>query len=127
MHEQAILRPLKRQLTNGLNKAEAFVVADRAADFGDMDIKTAAGPDYSFLDMVCDVRNDLDCLAEVFAGPLIRNNFLQDASRHQAAVAGQFNIQKPLVMADVKVGFGAVESHKAFAVLGWVERAGVDV
>ena len=77
MNEQAVLKTdLKRNLSNSLKERLALYIADCTADFGDNDISVRVFSDSidKFLDFVCDMRNDLNSFAEVFAVALFFEN-----------------------------------------------------
>ena len=61
------------QLTDGLEEGEALDVTDGSADLGDDDVdsRAAAILRTAGLDLVRDVRDDLDRAAEVLAAPLL--------------------------------------------------------
>ena len=83
MDVQRIFLPdLKPYLTDGLKKGLALYIAGGAADLGDDNVRVglAANIIYKGLYLVCDVRDDLHGLAEIFAAPLL----VQDVPVHLA-------------------------------------------
>ena len=79
------------------------------------------------LDLVGDVRDDLDGVAEVLAAPLLGDHRRIHLSRRHIRRAGQVAVQEALVVADVEVGLGAVLGDEHLAVLERVHGARVDV
>ena len=79
------------------------------------------------LDLVGDVRDDLDGVAEVLPAPLLGDDRGVDLAGGDVGRAVQVGVEEPLVVADVEVGLGAVVGDEDLAVLERVHRAGVDV
>src|SRR5215211_7910041 len=79
------------------------------------------------LDLVRDVRDHLDCGAEVFALALLSEHGVPDRSGGVAGVSRQVLVDEALVVADVQVGLGAVLGDEHLAVLERAHRARVDV
>jgi hypothetical protein len=72
-------------LADGLEERQRFDVADRPADLDDHDVRVAVAgdPRDALLDLVGDVRDDLDRAAEVVAAALLGDDGLVDAAgRH---------------------------------------------
>src|SRR5262245_34560014 len=67
------------QLTNGLDKGQAFNVADGPADLADDEIESLDVRLGEFLDRVGDVGNDLYGRAEIIAAPFAGDNVAIDA------------------------------------------------
>ena len=79
------------------------------------------------LDLVGDVRDDLDGPAEVVAAPLLLDHRQVDLAGRPVVVAGRDLVGEPLVVSEVEVGLGAVVGDVDLAVLVRAHRAGVDV
>ena len=108
-------------------------VAHGAADFGDDDVRAVAvgvrlghRPDAP-LDLVGDVRDHLDGVAEVLAASLLGDDGRIHLPGSHIRRTGQVAIQEALVVADVEVGLGAVLGDEDLAVLERVHGARVDV
>ena len=69
------------------------------------------------LDLVGDVRDDLDGLAQVFAVALVVEHGLVNLAAGQVVEPGQLGVGEPLVMAEVEIGLRAVVQHIDLAVL----------
>ena len=78
-------------------------------------------------DLVGDVRNNLDRLAEVVALAFLVDHRLVDLAGRVIAVARQRGIGKAFVMAQVEIGLGAIVEDVDFAVLIGAHRAGIDI
>ncbi len=79
------------------------------------------------LDLVGDVRDDLDGVAEVLAAPLLGDHRRIHLSCGDIRRTGQVAVKEPFVVPDVEVGLRAVLGDEHLAVLERVHGAGVDV
>ena len=79
------------------------------------------------LDLVGDVRDDLDGRAEVVAAPLAPDHRVVDPAGGDVRGARRVRVGEALVVAEVEVGLGAVLGHEHLAVLVRRHRARVDV
>ena len=116
-------------LADRLEERQALDVADGPADLDDHDVRVAVAGDAAdpLLDLVGDVRDDLDRAAEVVAAALLGDDRLVDAAGRDVAELGQVLVDEPLVVAQVEVGFGAVVGDEDLAVLVRRHRSRVDV
>ena len=74
MDEQAVFSSdLKRNLPYRFDKRLGFDISDCSADFGNYNIGACFSSDAvdKFLDLVCDMRNDLNRRAEIFSAALL--------------------------------------------------------
>ena len=129
MQAQGVMTQFPFQLSHGLEEGRGFDVADRAADFGDDEIVFARIAQFHHvaLDLVCDVRNNLDRLAQIGSAALLVDDALVYAARREAVVARGVDVGEALVMAQVQIGLVAVGRHIAFPVLVGVEGTRVYV
>ena len=118
-----------RELPDRLEERQRLDVADRAADLRDDDVDVLALADEldPVLDLVGDVRDDLDGAAEVVAAPLLADHRVVDRARGHVRGARRVRVGEALVVAEVQVGLGAVLGDEHLAVLERRHRAGVDV
>ena len=88
-------------LADGLEERQALDVADGPADLDDHDVRVAVARDArdALLDLVGDVRDDLDRAAEVVAAPLLGDDRLVDAAGRDVAQLGQVLVDEALVVA----------------------------
>ena len=116
-------------LADGLEERQALDVADGAADLDDDDVGIAVARDAPdpLLDLVGDVRDDLDRAAEVVAAALLGDDRLVDAAGRDVGELGQVLVDEALVVAQVEVRLGAVVGDEDLAVLVGRHRARVDV
>ena len=79
------------------------------------------------LDLVCDVRYDLNRFSQEFPFPLLFDHRLVDPScGHVIGLAGR-SVQKTLVMAEVKIRLRPVIGDVALAVFIGIQRAWIDI
>ena len=91
--EDVVAADVVAHLAGGLEERQRLDVADGAADLGDDDVRASAPPAgdvrlgaHPRLDLVGDVRDDLDGVAEVLAAPLLGDDLVVDlAGRHVGA------------------------------------------
>ncbi len=116
-------------LADGLEERQALDVADGPADLDDDDVRVAVAgdPPDPLLDLVRDVRDDLDRAAEVVAAALLGDDRLVDPAGRDVAELGQVLVDEALVVAEVEVGLGAVVGDEDLAVLVGRHRPGIDV
>ena len=79
------------------------------------------------LDLVGDVRDDLDGAAEVVAAALLADDRVVDRAGGDVRAARGVRVGEALVVAEVEVGLRAVLGDEHLAVLERRHRAGVDV
>ena len=117
------------ELADRLEERQRLDVADGAADLGDHEVDVARLGDQRdpLLDLVGDVRHDLDGAAEVVAAALAADHRVVDAARGDVRGAARVGVGEALVVAEVEVGLGAVLGDEHLAVLVRRHRAGVDV
>src|SRR5690606_22727208 len=102
--------------------------ADGAADLGDddVDLRTGHGPD-PVLDLVGDVWDHLDGVAQVVAAPLLGDDAGVDLTGGHVGRPDQVDVEEALIVADVEVGLGAVVGDEDLPVLEGVHGSRIDV
>ena len=126
---EAVGAEFPAELAHGFEEGERFDVADHAADFGDDEVEVAGvaeGFDGAF-DFVGDMGHDLDGFAEVVAAAFFVDYALVDAAGGDVVGASGLDVGEALIVAEVEVGFVAVDGDVTFTVFVGVESAGVDV
>ena len=119
---------VEAELPDGLEEREDLDVAHRAADLGDDHVDVVGGQDLdAALDLVGDVGDDLDGLAQVVAPALGGEHGLVDRAGRGVGVPGQALVDEALVVAQVEVGLTAVVGDVHLAVLEGVQGPRVDV
>ena len=116
-------------LADGLEERQRFDVADGPADLDDDDVRVAVAGDAPdpLLDLVGDVRDDLDRAAEVVAAALLGDDRLVDPAGRDVGELGQVLVDEALVVTEVEVGLGAVVGDEHLAVLVRAHRARIHV
>ena len=125
--ERVLLADVLAELADGLEERQALDVADGAADLHQDHVDVAGHGADAVLDLVGDVRDDLNGAAEVVAAPLLLDDRHVDLAGGPVAVAGGDGVGEALVVAQVEVGLGAVVGDEHLAVLVRAHRARVDV
>ena len=120
------------KLADGFEKRQALNIADRAADLDQHKIHLAPGlidrrGQDKALDLIGDVRNDLDRRAQIIAAPFFFQYGLIDAAGGDIVGLGRRDAGKALIMAKVQIGLGPVVCDKDFAVLIGRHGARIDV
>ena len=117
------------ELPDRLQERQRLDVAHRAADLGDHDVDVLALRDqlHAVLDLVRDVRDDLDGAAQVVAPALLADDRVVDRAGGHVGAARGVRVREALVVAEVQVGLRAVLGHEHLAVLERRHRARVHV
>ncbi len=131
--EDVVATDVVAHLTGGLEERLRLDVTDGATDLRDddvgpvsLEVRSAHGEDPA-LDLVRDVRDDLDGVAEVFAAPLLGDDRRIHLAGGHIRLTGQVAVEEALVVTDVEVGLGAVLGDEHLTVLEGVHRARIDV
>ena len=126
--EDVVAAHVVADLACGLEERQRLDVADGAADLGDhhVDVGAGHGPD-PLLDLVGDVRDHLDGVAEVVAAALLGDHPGVDLPGRDVGDLAQVGVEEALVVTDVEVGLPTVVGDEHLAVLERVHRSRVDV
>ena len=128
VHEDALpARLVLAELADRLEKRQPFDIADGAADLTEHEIDLVLAGADEILDLVGDVGDHLDGLAQVIAAAFLFQHVGidppgRDRIRHPRRDAGE-----SLVMAQVQVGLGAVIGDEDLAMFEGRHGAGIDV
>ncbi|MBG9885585.1 hypothetical protein ABE10_03070, partial [Bacillus toyonensis] len=128
--EDVLPAQLMTDLTGGLDERLGLDVADRAADLCDDDVRLrglVGLQPHPTLDLVRDVRDDLDRVAEILATALLGDHLRVDLAGRDVGGLAELDVEEALVVTDVEVCLGAVVCDEHLAVLERVHRARVDV
>ena len=128
--KQAVVAPhFGAELADSFEERLTFDVADRAADFGNYNVRVALLGIFAdkIFNFVGYVRNDLYRFAEVLALTFLVEHRPVHLAACKVAVFGKVGVDKTLIVSKVKVGFRTVVGYKHFAVLGGIHRTRVDV
>ena len=115
------------QLADRFQKRQALDVADRSTDFDGYDIHTLRDGADAVLDLVRDVRDDLDRSSQVVAATLFLNDGQIDLACRPVVAPGRRLIREALVVPQVQVRLRTVVGHVDLAVLVRAHGPGVDV
>ncbi len=118
------------KLADRLEKGQPLDVARGAADLRDHDVDAAAvlrRRQYPALDLVGDVRHDLNRPAEVSPRPLPVDYRLVDLARRDVRSSAEIAVDETFVVPEIEIGLGAVVGDEHLAVLKGAHRARIDV
>ncbi len=128
MHVDALAtRLVLTELADRLEERQALDVPDCAADLAEHEIDLVLADEEEVLDLVGDMRNDLDGLAEIVSAAFLLQHVGINPARGDGIRASRRYAGEPLVMAEIEVGLGAVIGHEYLAVLEWRHRTRIDV
>ncbi len=125
--EGIIAAQVLAHLADGFEEGERFDVADRATDLDQQDLAVGGDLAHGVFNLVGDVGDDLDGLAEVVSAALLGDDLLVDAAGGEVVVAGEFGVGEALVVAQVEVGLGSIVGDEDLAVLEGGHGARIDV
>ncbi len=118
-------------LPGGLEEGQALDVADRAADLSDDEVGRVRSPGgqrpHPGLDLVGDMRDDLDGVAEILPAALLGDHAAVDLAGRDIGAALEIDVEEALVVADVEISFGPVLGDEDLAVLERVHRPRIDI
>ena len=114
-----VLSQFPFQLSYGLHKWCALNIANGSANlsYNEIVVILLSKQFYVALYLVCDVRHNLNCLAQIVASSLLIYNSLVNAAGCKRVGFGCMYSSESLVVTKVEVCFHSVYSHVAFAVL----------
>ena len=115
------------QLTDSFEERLRLNVTHSAANLNHRYVGIAGALDDSTFDFVGDVRNHLDGCTQVITTALLAQDVFVNTARGEVVVLGHGRADKPLVMAQVQVGFGAVVCDEHFTVLERAHGARINV
>jgi hypothetical protein len=130
VEEHAAPAPLfDPELAQRLEERQRLDVSHRAADLGDHEVEIVLLGDEAdaALDLVGDVRDDLDRAAEVVPTPLAPDDRVVDRARGDVRPTRGVDVGEALVVAEVEVRLRAVLGDEDLAVLERAHRARIDV
>ena len=129
MHEAGVVGAfLETELPGGFQERLRLDVAGDAADFAENDVDVGArGASYGSLDLVGDVRNDLDGAAKVSSFPLPLQHGGIDLAAGVAGALGAGDAREALIVPEVEVGFRTVVGKEDLAMLEGAHDAGIDI
>ncbi len=127
--ERVLLGELVLQLAESLQEREPLDIAHRSSYLDDTDLRPVQieRPADQALDLVRDVRDDLDCLAEVGSGAFGADDVPVDLAGRDVVRRAELLVEKPLVPAKVEIGLHAVARDEDLPMFVGIHRPGVEV
>jgi hypothetical protein len=125
----AVAADLVPQLADCLEERQGLDVADRSADLDDLHVRLLGLRERAdpLLDLVGDVRDHLDRLAQVVAPPLLGQDARVHGAGREVGSTVQILIEEPLVVAEVEIRLRPVVQDEDLSVLEGIHGARVDV
>ena len=119
---------LVTELTNCLKERENFNVSDGSSDFSNDHISVVcSNTTDSALDLICDVRNYLNCLSQVITATFSGQNSLINGPCRCIRATCEILVNETLVVTKVEVGLATIICYEHFTVFKRVHRARVNV
>ena len=120
-------------LTRGLQEGLGLDIAHGSANFRDDDIggiSLGVGDGlraHDALNLVRDVGNDLDGVAQIFTAAFLCDDGRVDLTGRRVRSAGEVHVQEALVVADIQVGFRAIFRDENLTVLEGIHGSRIDI
>ena len=128
MDEQAVfIAQFDPHLAYGLQERLRFDITDGAADFNQGHVMPFAAQANHSLDLIGDVRDDLDGRTEVFTLSLLADDVFVDLASGPVVHLAHGGADKAFVMAKIEIGFRAIIRDEDLAMLEWAHGAWIDV
>ena len=115
------------KLADGLQERQALDVTHRPPDLCDDNVHAVRPGADGLLDLVSDVRHDLDRPAQVVATALLHDDVVVDAPGREVIAPPDGHGREPLVVPEVEVGLRSVLRHVDLAVLVGIHRPRVHI
>ena len=71
---------------------------------------------------VCEMRNNLDCLAEIIASSFSFYDMLIHLASRDTVLSSQGDVEVSFVVSKIKVDFAAIVKYEAFSVSGQIRQ-----
>ena len=119
----------QRNLTDCLDERLRFDITYGSSDLGNDHIcfRLAADRIDETLDFIRDMRNDLNSFPEVFPATFLLQYIPVHLARCKIGILVEILINKPFIMAKIKIGFRSVLRDKYFAMLVRTHRSRIDI
>jgi hypothetical protein len=128
VHEDALAAgAVLTELADRLEERQPLDIAHGAADLAQLEIDLVLAHGQEILDLVGDVRDHLDGLAEIVAAAFLFQHVGIDPPRRDGIGAPGGDPGEAFVVAEVEVGFRTVVGDEDLAMLKGRHRAGIDV
>ena len=117
------------ELADGLKKRLALNISDRAADFNNGNLCFIAGviAVETVLNLICNMRDDLNRAAAVIAAPFFVKDGPVNLSSRDIGIFVQTLVNKTFIMSKIKICLCAVVRDKHLSVLNRIHGTRVDI
>ena len=128
MHVKRVaMTSIETELANRLQKRQRLDIADGTADLDNRHIGAPGVFNDLVLDLVGDVRDDLNRAPQVISAPFLGNNREIDLTGGKVALLGKHRAGIALVMPKVQIGLSAVIGNEHLAMLKRRHGTGINV
>ena len=128
VHEERVLpADLHAHLADGLEERQGLDVAHRPADLHHRDVGTVRPSADALLDLIGDVRDDLDGAAEIITPALLADHAVVDLAGGEVVAAAHAGAQEAFVVTQVQVGLRPVIGDEDLAMLEGAHGARIHV
>ena len=125
--QDIFLARLRSELSDCLQKRQAFNVTDGASDLDNDNIYPVCNKLYAIYELLRNVRNHLYGPAQVVAPPFFGDNGVINFTGCKIVIAAQFGARKTFVVTKVQIGFRTVIRYNNLTMLKRVHGSRVDV
>ena len=125
--QRSLAAQLHAHLPNRLEKRQGLDVADRAADLHEADIGARSALHHAALDLVRDVRDNLNRSAEVLAPAFLGDHVRIDLAGREVARPARARSDEALVVPEVEVRLRAVVGDVHLTMLKRAHRPRIHV
>ena len=109
--EHVVAADIVRNLADRLQEGQAFDIADSPPDFANDDVGIVRHCPDVVLDLIGDVRHDLNGAAQIIPAPFLHNHVVIDAAGREVIPPSHRDSREALIMAEVEIGLGPVFGH----------------
>ena len=124
-----LMSDILADLPDGFEEWKPFDVTNGPANLGDDDVDLIVLPELAnaSLDLIRDVRDDLNGCSEVVTASLLADHRLIYGTGGHVGIAVQMAVGVLCVDSEVEIGLPAIIGDEHLAMLEWVHRAGINI
>ena len=128
VHENTFAaRTVLRKLADRFKEGQAFDIAHGTANLAEHEINFVIANFDEIFDLIGDMRDHLNGLAQIVAAALFLEHIGIDAARGDGIGVARGNARKPFVMSKIEIGFRAIVGDENLTMFKRAHRARIDV